>query len=295
MNKVESTYRWRLLAFAVSALCVSEWASAQVPPNWSEPRKPFKVFANSYYVGTAGLSAVLVTSTEGHVLIDGTVPEGAKIIADNIRALGFKVDDIKLILNTHVHFDHAGGIAELQQLSGARVAASGASAKVLLSGDVDRDDPQFGGLPKIAKVKDVRVIKDGETLQVGALALTAHFTPGHTPGGTTWTWKSCEGTRCLNMVYADSLNPISAPGYLYTDSKRKPNGKQLLERSADVVSALPCDILLAPHPELVDTFGKLAKGERGENDSFVDSAACKAYAQASRERLKNRVTEEQSR
>src|SRR5262245_59415103 len=117
-------------------------ASAQTPSSWNKPQKPFHIYGNTYYVGTEGLSAMLITSREGHILIDGTVPEAAKQIAKNIRTLGFHVEDVRLILNSHVHFDHAGGIAELQKLSGAAVAASPASSKVLLSGAVDKDDPQ---------------------------------------------------------------------------------------------------------------------------------------------------------
>src|SRR5262249_28164948 len=139
-------------------------------------------------------------------------------IASHIRALGFRVEDVKLILNTHVHFDHAGGIAELQRLSGARVAASEASAKVLRAGKSGPDDPQYATLPPIAPVANVEVVKDGETVRVGPLELTAHVTPGHTPGGTTWTWKSCEKDRCLDIVYADSLNPIASRGFLFSDS-----------------------------------------------------------------------------
>ena len=283
-------------SLAILSLCTLAHAAVAQSPTWSQPQKPFLVYGDTYYVGTKGLTAVLITSRDGHVLIDGTVPEGASIIADNIRALGFRVEDVKLILNTHVHFDHAGGIADLQRRSGAQVAASAASAKVLKSGEADSDDPQFGRLPKIATVKDLRVFKDGESLKVGKLALTAHLTPGHTPGGTSWTWRSCEGERCVSVAYADSLNPIAAPGYLYTDPARKPNGVQLLEGSFAVVSALPCDILLVPHPELVDLLGKQAKREQGATSNpFIDGAACRNYVLASRDRLSRRIAEEQKR
>jgi metallo-beta-lactamase class B len=281
-------------ALIASALVVvsAQVVTAQDISKWSKAQKPFHIFGNTYYVGTQGLSAMLITSREGHVLIDGTVPEAAKSIAANIRTLGFHVEDVKLIVNSHVHFDHAGGIAELQKLTGAAVAASPASAKVLQSGNVDKDDPQFGSLPKIAPVKRVKIIKDGEVLTAGSIAITAHFTPGHTPGGTSWTWQSCEQPRCLNMVYADSLNPISAKGYLYSDPNRNPNGAKLLEQSFKVVSDLDCDILIAPHPELVDVFGKLEQREGHGRDAFIDRGACKAYVAAAREKLRLRLIEE---
>jgi metallo-beta-lactamase class B len=150
------------------------------------------VYGNTYYVGTHGLGSVLITSPTGHVLIDGALPESVPQIIAHIRSLGFRLEDIKLIVNSHVHFDHAGGIAELQKLSGAWVAASPWTADVMKKGIVPRDDPQFGLIVPIARVSRVEILKDGETLKAGAVTVTAHFTPGHTPGGTSWTWSSCE-------------------------------------------------------------------------------------------------------
>src|SRR5262249_32420260 len=148
-------------------------------------------------------------------------------------------EDVKLILNSHVHYDHAGGLAELQRLSGARVAASTASAKVLKSGEPGVDDPQFGILPPIGRIDSGHTFKDSETLRVGPLAVTAHLTPGHTPGGTTWTWQSCEKDRCLHMVYADSLTAVSAPGFKFTQSASYPHAMQDFQKSFATVSALP--------------------------------------------------------
>jgi metallo-beta-lactamase class B len=124
-----------------------------------------------------------------------------------VRALLFRIEDIKLIVNSHVHFDHAGGIAELQKLSGARVAAGPWTADVMKRAIVPRDDPQFGLIVPIARVSRVEILKDGETLKAGAVTVTAHFTPGHTPGGTSWTWRSCEDARCLNRSMQTALPP----------------------------------------------------------------------------------------
>jgi metallo-beta-lactamase class B len=296
---------WRLLGYAfallgallvgTATLHAQQPAVSALPTAWNEPQKPFQVYGNTYYVGTKGLSSVLITSPKGHVLIDGTMESSAPLIIANIRALGFRVADIKLILNTHVHFDHAGGIAQLQKLSGAKVMASAPSAAVLRSGEVASDDPQFGGLPRITPVPRVTVFKDSETLKAGGLAITAHLTPGHTPGGTSWTWTSCESKKCLSVVYGDSLNPISAPGYLFSDSKRDPNGVKQFEKSFGVVEHLNCDILLVPHPELVDLFGKLAKREQGAaTNPFVDASACHTYVQMARGLLAKRVATEQA-
>ena len=126
---------------------------------------------------------------------------------------------MKLILNSHTHADHAGGIAALQRASDAQVAASPAAKRALESGGPTEDDPQFGFGPShnnFPPVADVRAIADGQTMRIGDIAITAHFTPGHTPGGTTWSWDSCENDVCQYMVYADSLNSISAPGFRFT-------------------------------------------------------------------------------
>jgi metallo-beta-lactamase class B len=257
------------------------------------PQKPFRVFANTFYVGTHGLGAILVTSPDGHILIDGGLPESAPQIAENIRALGFKPEDVKLILSSHVHYDHAGGIAELQRLSGALVAASPWSAKVLEQGMVLRDDPQFGVAPPIAPVTQVLAISDGEVMRVGPLALTARFTPGHTPGGTSWTWRSCEAERCLNFVYADSLTAVSADGFLFSRSTEYPAALTDFEKSLTLLAGLPCEILLTPHPDASDTFGKLARRER-DPYAFVEPAGCRRLVDGAREGLRKRLAAESS-
>ena len=172
------------------------------------------------------------------MLIDGALPESAAAIASSVRALGFKVEDIRLILNSHVHFDHAGGIAALQRMSGATVAATAWSASVLTSGVVPPSDPQFGVVPPIAPVAKVRTVSDGETLRVGPLAITAHETPGHTPGGTSWTWRSCDGADCADFVYADSLTAVSADGFLFTRNRQYPNALADFEKSFRTLESL---------------------------------------------------------
>jgi metallo-beta-lactamase class B len=149
---------------------------------WNAPREPFKVFGNTYFVGTAGLGSVLITSDAGHILLDGGLPQSAAPIDAHIRTLGFRTSDVRLIVNSHAHHDHAGGIHALQRASGAVVAATAAGAKALQQGMATPDDPQAGFADRDPEVSAVRVLKDGEVLRVGPLALTAHATPGHTPG-----------------------------------------------------------------------------------------------------------------
>jgi metallo-beta-lactamase class B len=259
---------------------------------WNQAQAPFRIFGNTWYVGVRGLSAVLITSDEGHVLIDGDLPESVPRIAASIGALGFRIQDVKLILNSHVHFDHAGGIAGLQRLSGARVAASAKSAVVLRRGTSGPDDPQYGELPAIASIDEVAVFADGETLRVGPIALTAHLTPGHTPGGTSWTWTSCERARCLNMVYADSLTPVSAPGFEFSRSQHHPDAVSDFERSFATLASLPCDVLLSTHPDASDFWSRVERRAQGDAGALVDPKACARYVADGRERLRKRLVME---
>jgi metallo-beta-lactamase class B len=292
------------------ALLLSQPVAAEEPPRlpwdapkacsacdqWNQPQEPYRVFGNTWYVGTAGLSAVLVTSSAGHVLLDGALPQSAERIDASIRKLGFRTEDVKLILNSHAHYDHAGGIAALQRRSGAVVAASAAGARALERGEPTEDDPQFAfgreenGFPAVA---GVRVVADGETLRVGEIAITARHTPGHTPGATTWAWRSCEGERCLDVVYADSLNAVSAPGFRFSGGAGRPSIVASFERSIDVVAGLPCDVLLAVHPGFSRMNDALRRRGGGPGAApVVDRAACRAYAEDARARLEKRVAEE---
>jgi metallo-beta-lactamase class B len=257
---------------------------------WNRPHAAFRIYGNTYYVGTDGLSSVLITSSTGHVLIDGALPESASRIVANIRSLGFRVEDVKLIVNSHVHFDHAGGIAELQKLSGARVAASPWTADVMKKGAVPRDDPQYGAIRPITRVARVETIKDGDALSAGAVTVTAHLTPGHTPGGTSWTWQSCENGRCLNLVYADSLSPVSANGFRFSRRKEYPSAEDF-ERSFSFLESTPCDILVTPHPDASGLWNRLEQRASGP-DALVDPNACRVLAEKSREQLKKRLATE---
>lgn len=254
--------------------------------DWNKPHAPVRLFGNTYYVGTDGLAALLITSPDGHVLIDGALPESAPLIRRNIESLGFKLTDVKLILNSHAHNDHAGGIAWLAARSGATVAATAASARWMERGTSTDDDPQFGLNAPFPAVARVRVIADGEVVRVGRLALTAHRTGGHTPGGTTWTWQSCEGAVCKDLVYADSQSPISADDFRYSSNTRYPGGVADFRRAHTLFETLPCDILVMPHPAAAQLWERVAKG------TIVDAQACKRLAVTARLALDNRLATE---
>ena len=226
------------------------------------------------------------------MLIDGGLPESAPKIIANIGALGFRIEDVKLLLNSHGHIDHAGGLAELQQRSNALVAASPSAALDLASGEVGPDDPQYHALPKYPPVKDMRLARHGGQFNVGPIRLTAHATPGHTPGGLSWTWQSCDGPRCLNMVYADSLNAVSRPGFRFSASSEYPNAVADLRHSFETLEKLPCDVLISAHPEASQLWERLEASATAGSEAFVDPQACRAYAAAARTLLDARLEQE---
>lgn len=262
---------------------------------WNRSQEPFRIFGNTYYVGTAGLSAILIAGNDGLVLIDGALPQSVNLIDTNIRKLGYRTTDIKLILNSHTHFDHAGGLAALQRASGAIVAASPDAAAALRQGGPTNDDPQFNignnGFPQVSNVQE---INDGETLEVGDIQVTAYFTPGHTPGGTTWSWQSCENGRCLDLVYVDSLNAVSADSFRFSGDETTPSIVGEFKNSIRIVEALPCDIFLSPHPGFFKMQEKLRRRSADETDVFVDREGCRAYARYAMGYLESRVEEEKS-
>ncbi|HSQ31493.1 MAG TPA: subclass B3 metallo-beta-lactamase [Gemmatimonadaceae bacterium] len=260
---------------------------------WNVPQRPFRLYGNTYFIGTHGLSAILIVSRDGHVLIDGGLPESAARIIADIRALGFRIEDVKLIVNSHAHFDHAGGIAELQRASGATVAASPWSARVLSSGTTGREDPQYGIVSSFPPAHDVEVIADGDTLRVGAIVMTAHFTPGHTPGGTSWSWRSCDGKRCLDFVYADSQTPVSADDFYFTRSTTYPSAIADFERGFATLERLRCDVLVTPHPDASSLWERVAARDSGRSEpALEDPSACKRYAANAREQLARRIAKE---
>ena len=258
---------------------------------WNQPQSPFRIHGNTWYVGTQGLSSLLIESDEGLILLDGGLPQSAALIDENIRNLGFDPHDIEAILLSHAHYDHAGGLAALQRLSGATVYTSLAGIEALVAGRLQSDDPQYvenssdGSFPP---VKDVVAVGDGEVVTVGTVDVRAVYTPGHTPGSTTWTWQSCALNICYDVVYADSLTPVSAQGFKFTDS----GTADKLVASAGVIADLDCDILLSPHPFF---FGMQDKLERiDDGNPFVNNVGCLVYADSSLSWLEQRLEAERS-
>ena len=254
--------------------------------DWTKPAPPVRIHANTYLVGTCGISSILVVGSDGDILIDGGPEQAADLIADNIRSLGFRVEDIRFIVNSHEHLDHVGGIARLQRLSGATVIASAAARTTLMSGVPAADDPQHDTLGPFPAVTVGRVIADGGEVRLGNLMLTAMTTPGHTPGAMSWRWVSCDGGVCRTIVYADSLSPVSSPNYRFTDH---PAYLAAYRASIAKVAASPCEILLTPHPSASRMPERLALGK-----PLLDTDACRNYAAALSRNLDERLAKEAS-
>jgi metallo-beta-lactamase class B len=298
---ISSMFLAPLAAPASATLALAQSAPALTPDPpvqcadceaWNRPREPFRVFGNTHFVGTEGLSAVLVTAERGHILIDGGLPQSAPLIDANIRKLGFRTEDVRLIVSSHEHFDHVGGLAALQRASRATVAASAAAARALEQGAPTPEDPQ-ATTERFAAIKNVKVVEHAEMLRVGPLAITAHLTPGHTPGATSWTWRSCEGSRCLDMVYADSLSAVSDEGFRFSGDAARASIAETFRRSLSVVEQLPCDVLLAPHPFAVALDAKLLEWQKEPAaNPFVDKDACRRFAAMQRKRLDERLARE---
>jgi metallo-beta-lactamase class B len=265
-------------------LWASECQGTDGEDAWTKPAPPVRIHANTYYVGTCGIASILIVGDQGDVLIDGGPEGAADLVADNIRALGYRVQDIRFILMTHEHYDHAGGIAKLQRLSGAMVISSVPAKSVLESGSPSADDPQAGIAKPFPPVSVERTIVDGQEVRLGNIMLTAIATPGHTRGALSWRWVSCDGGVCRTIVYADSLTPVSSPDYRYTDH---PAMVAAFRESIAKIAASPCEILLTPHPSASGLPERFALGK-----PMLDDNACKNYAATQTKTLDERLAKE---
>jgi metallo-beta-lactamase class B len=250
-----------------------------VPSNWTERVKPYRVVGNVYYVGTLDLSSFLITSAEGHVLIDTGVQESADAVLDNIKTLGFNVKDVRVILTTQAHYDHVGAHARLQKESGARVLVAGGDAPIVAGGG--EGDYLFGPEFHYPPTAVDATIRDGEVVKVGPIALTAHLTPGHTKGTTTWTMTVKDsGGQDRQVVFLGSTTVN--PGTKLVKNEKYPSIEADYKHAFEVEKALPCEVFLAAHASVFNGPEKSAAAAAGKGDAvFVDPSGCRAAIERS--------------
>ncbi len=258
---------------------------------WDKPARPFRIYGNSYYVGTCGIAVILIDSGDGAVLIDAGPANAAEAVRrtighlrSDLAEMGRELGPIRLLLHSHEHFDHVGAMARLQEVTGARVLASPEAALVLEAGQVGADDPQASIHEAFPPVEVDEIVTPGTPITLGGVELMPIATLGHTPGALSWTWESCEGERCVTIVYADSLSPVSADDYRFSDH---PEYVQAYREGLERLAALDCDILLTPHPSASGMRDRLLA------DDLTSGPDCADYAASISARLDARLAEEQ--
>ena len=239
----------------------------EVPESWRRPVQPFQVAERTWYIGTEGLSSLVVKTGAGAVVVDGGMPQAAPMLLERLRSLGIEPADVRLILHSHAHADHAGPLAALRRATGATLVSNAESAALLARGG--SDDIHYGDAILFPPVTADRLVQDGETIELGGVAFTAHFTPAHTPGSLSWTWTDMRDGRPVSIAYADSL---SAPDYRLVDNPRYPGIVEDYRRGFARVRALPCDILIAPHP------GGVGWNPADTGNPHPAPVSCTAYA-----------------
>ena len=280
-----------IILFVPAGLSSSSCADSQSQfpgAEWNHPFKPFHIIGNIYYVGTNDLACYLITTSAGHILLDTGLEQSAPIIKANIAELGFKLTDIKIMLSSHAHFDHVGGHADMKAATGARVVASAPDAVVLESGGTK----SFFPLTPFKPVKVDQVVKDGETVKLGEVEMTAHVVPGHTEGNTAWTMVAAEDGKKYDVVFAASMS--INPGVHMVNFKPWPDIAVAYERSFQVLKQLHCDVFLGPHARFFDmeTKVRLLK-EQPKTNPFIDPVGYQQYLSSLEQTFRTQIKNEQ--
>jgi metallo-beta-lactamase class B len=258
----------------------------------NQPFEPFRVIGNIYYVGASDVSSFLITTPEGHLLVDTGFEETVPLIREGVRKLGFRVEDIKLLLNSHAHLDHAGGHARLKELTGALVVMSEADAALLERGGGGDFLPLGDEFVSYPPARADRIVRQGDRVTLGGVSLTAHLTPGHTKGCTTWTTSVEDGGRRLDVVFYGGTALL--PGVRLSGNPKYPRIADDYAASFRLLKSLPCDVFLAPHGAM---FGLDAKARRLSSGAtpnpFIDPEGCRAYIGRSEQVFVDQLRREQ--
>jgi metallo-beta-lactamase class B len=284
----------RGILLIVSCLSVPLAALAQADEtsrSWNQPVDPVKIIGNVYYVGASEITAYLITTPEGHILLDGGFEETVPIIQRNVSQLGFKLQEVRILLNSHAHYDHAGGLARLKELTGASLQVSEADVLQMEAGG--RNDFAWGERFLFPPARVDRRLRDGDTVSLGGVTLTAHVTPGHTKGCTTWTMRVAEGGQQRNVVF---LCSVTAPGYSLANNPAYPNIVSDFRNTFRVVKALPCDVFLAAHGSFFGLREKLEKARRPhDGNPFIDPDGYRDFLDRAERAFENQVRSKPAR
>lgn len=257
-----------LLAFAAGLF-------AQGSPDWTQPFPPHRVIGNVYFVGSKGLASYLITTPQGHILINSSLDSSVPLIRESVEKLGFHFSDVKILLISHAHWDHNAGSARVKELTGAKYMVMGADAPEVEAGG--KGNFQYGdtaeALYKPTKVD--RLLHDGDKVQLGGIELVAHLTPGHTKGCTTWTMKVEQRGKTYDVVIVGS--PNVNPGYKLVNNTLYPQIAQDYERTFRVLKSLPCDVFLGAHGNYYDMEAKFARMKSDGSSPFIDPEGYKKY------------------
>lgn len=283
-------YRFERVERADIRPAQSAWAKACTEwDEWDKPGPPFRIYGDTYYVGTCGIASILVADAEGMTLIDSGTDKGAEIVLANIRTLGFDPRDVRTILMSHEHFDHVGGMARLQAATGATIFASPVAARALRAGVPDPADPQAASdhppFPKV--IGPISEVDTENPLRFGDTRFNPYLTPGHSPGAMSWSWEECEGYECETIAYVDSLSPISSDDYRFSDH---PDYLAAFRASLAKVASMECNFIVTPHPTASTLHDRL-----GDTSHRKSEGQCRRYAKAIGEKLDKRLAEEAAR
>jgi metallo-beta-lactamase class B len=250
-------------------------SAAQVNPAWTEPFPPFRIAGNLYYVGSKDLASYLITTPQGHILINSDLESSPPLIRASIEKLGFKLSDVRILLISHAHWDHDGGSAAIKALTGANYMVMAGDVSVVESGG--KTDFQYGSQPAslYPPTKVDRVLHDRDEVKLGGVTLVAHLTPGHTKGCTTWTMRVTEAGKLYDVVIVGSPNVND--GYKLVGNSSYPEIASDYERTFRVLSSLPVDIFLGAHGSYFDMQTKYARLKEGKANPFIDPAGYKSY------------------
>jgi metallo-beta-lactamase class B len=243
---------------------------------WNAPFKPFRIIGNVYYVGAVGVSSFLITTTNGYILLDTGFETTVPRIRDSVGALGFRIEDIKIILSSHAHLDHVGGHALMKEMTGAKIMMSEADAALLASGGTNDFTPYSSEMMGYRVATADRILVEGAKVELGGTTMICHLTPGHTKGCTTWTMDVKEDGHTYHVLFFGSTSVLE--GVPLVNNPRYPNIAEDLKTTYRKLKALPCDVFLAPHAGFFGLAEKYERLEKGEKPNpFVDSTAFQKF------------------